>query len=59
MTFLVGDLREAYRNAKSRNDISFMLDNRDYLTDYAKYLVEYCDRMGAPDNMPVEVSRSH
>lgn len=56
MTFLVGDLREAYRNAKSRNDISFMLDGREYLTDYAKYLLEYCDLMDAPDNMPVEVS---
>ena len=36
-------LREAYNKAKNENKQVFTLDQHEFVTDYAKYLLEYID----------------
>lgn len=36
-------LKSVYKTAKGRGEVSFMLDGEFYLTQYAKYVIEYAE----------------
>jgi predicted GTPase len=41
---MVDRLRIAYETAKKEKADSFIFEGNEYLTDYARYLLEYLDR---------------
>jgi len=45
----VADLRRRYNEAVDRGEESFTLDGLDFLTSYAKYVLQYLDMNNIPD----------
>lgn len=39
-------LKKRYEEAVSKNEKRFMYEGNEYLTAYAKYLLEYCEMKG-------------
>lgn len=46
----VADLRRRYNEAVARGEESFTLDGLDFLTSYAKYVLQYLDMNNIPDS---------
>ncbi|MCP1392158.1 MAG: hypothetical protein J5I35_05320, partial [Methanothrix harundinacea] len=46
----VADLRRRYNEAVDRGEESFTLDGLDFLTSYAKYVLQYLDMNNIPDS---------
>ena len=54
MTIIFSDLKEAYENAVKKREETFLLDNKEYLTLYAKYLIQYLELQECPEQMEIE-----
>ena len=57
MSILFADLKEAYINASKKGVETFELDNQVYVTQYAKYLIQYFELQRIPNNMILSVIR--
>lgn len=55
MSITLADLEEAYKNASKKGEGTFELDNCVYITQYAKYLIQYYEMQRIPNNMILEV----
>jgi len=48
------DLKERYNTALANNEEEFTIDGYEFLTSYAKYLIEYCDLRKIPNEKPLK-----
>lgn len=54
MALLFMDFKEAYQNARKKNEVFFQVDNHTFVIMYAKYLIEYLEGQDCPDMMEIE-----
>jgi len=50
----VRDLKREYEKAVKEGRETFMIDEFEFYTPFAKYLIEYLEMKGIPDDMPLE-----
>jgi len=50
----VKDLRKAHAKAERDREKTFKIDGFEFLTKYAKYLLEYIDMVKVPDEVPLK-----
>lgn len=43
------ELKKRYKEAKENSITSFFIEDKEILTSYAKYLIEYCEMQGLQD----------
>ena len=54
MALIFADFKEAYRNAKKKQNDIFTVDNHTFVTQYGKYLIEYLEGKECPNDMEIE-----
>lgn len=55
MSIQFADLKEAYKNASKKGIDQFTLDNKEYVTGYAKYLIQYLEMKNVNDRQVIEL----
>jgi len=55
MSIQFADLKEAYKNASTKGIDQFVLDNKEYVTGYAKYLIQYLEMKNVNDRQVIEL----
>ena len=57
MTVTFAQLKQAYKNAVVREKKEFDLDDKQFVTGYAKYLIEYLEMQKCPDKKKIEFTQ--
>ena len=55
MSITFSDLKEAYANASTKGADQFTLDNKEYATGYAKYLIQYLEMQKIKNRQVIEM----
>lgn len=55
MSITFGQLKKAYKNAVEKKAEQFTLDNKEYVTGYAKYLIQYLEMQKVKDRQAIEL----